>query len=210
MDVASGWKPIPPESDPAYQWPAHVWEQILGLTATDRPHGAAFSYRSIETDVLAFAMERATGRRLPQLVSEELWQPLGAEESACFTVDSAGYALADGGFNATLRDYGRFAQLILEQGGGIVPADWIEATRTGTHGPGYSKALPEGSYHNQFWIEDPRSRSLMCRGVFGQLIHINWEQAMVVVKLSSYPDFSNVAFSVATLQAIHAIAANLR
>ena len=33
---------------------------------------------------------------------------VGAEESAGFTVDPAGYALACGGFNATLRDYGRF------------------------------------------------------------------------------------------------------
>ena len=64
-----------------------------------------------------------TGKRLAQLVSEELWQKLGVDESACFTVDSAGYALADGGFNATLRDYGRFGQMILDNGGGIVPAD---------------------------------------------------------------------------------------
>ena len=60
-------------------------------------------------------MERASGKRLAQLVSEELWQKMGAEESACFTVDSAGFALADGGLNATMRDYGRFGQLILEE-----------------------------------------------------------------------------------------------
>ena len=56
-----------------------------------------------------------------------------------------------------------------------MPADWIEATRNGMHGPDYNLAFPEGSYRNQFWIEDPRSRTLMCRGVFGQLIYISWE-----------------------------------
>jgi len=90
-----------------------------------------------------------------------------------------------------------------------VPAEWIEATRSGTHGPHYNESLPEGCYRNQFWIEDPRSRSLMCRGVFGQLIWISWEHRMVVVKLSSYPDFSNVPYSVATLKAIHTIAGAL-
>ena len=209
VDVASGWKPVPPDADPAFIWPAHIWELVLGLRETDRPHGEAFSYRSIETDVLAFVMERMTGKRLPQLVSEELWQKIGAEESACFTVDSAGYALADGGFNATLRDYGRFGQLILDNGGGIVPADWIAATRDGVHGPHFNDSLPQGSYRNQFWIEDPASRSLMCRGVFGQLIWISWDNQMVVVKLSTYPDFTNVPYSVATLRAIHAIAAAL-
>ena len=57
-----------------------------------------------------------------------------------------------------------------------MPAAWIEATRNGKHGPQVQPdALPEGCYHNQFWIEDPRSRTLMCRGVFGQLIHIIWD-----------------------------------
>lgn len=208
-DVASGWKPVPPGSDPGFRWPAHIWEQLLGLTETMRAHGEAFEYRSIETDVVAFAMERATGRRLPQLVSEELWQKIGADENACFTVDAAGYALADGGFNATLRDYARFAQLILDGGRGIVPTSWIEDTRTGRHGPQYSTSMPEGAYRNQFWIEDPRSRNLMCRGVFGQLIHIDFDHRMVTVKLSSWPDFLSVPFSTATLQAIRAIAREL-
>ncbi|TPI30865.1 serine hydrolase [Mesorhizobium sp. B3-1-9] len=209
VDVATGWKPIPPGSDPDFAWPSHLFELILRLKDRVRPHGEAFEYRSIETDVLAFVMERVSGKRLAQLVSEELWQKLGADESACFTVDSAGYALADGGFNATLRDYGRFGQLILDNGGGVIPAEWIEATRTGKHGPNFSPSLPDGSYRNQFWIEDSRSRSLMCRGVFGQLIHMSWEHRMVVVKLSTYPDFVNSAYSVATQKAVHAIAAAL-
>lgn len=209
VDVASGWKPVPPGSDPAFEWPASMWELILGLKEQSRPHGAAFEYRSIETDVLAFIMERVAGKRLAELVSVELWQKLGAEESACFTVDSAGYALADGGFNATLRDYGRFGQMLLDDGGGIVPAQWIEATRTGIHGPHFNDSLPEGSYHNQFWIVDPHSRALTCRGVFGQLIHVDWNTRMVVVKLSSYPDFTNTAYSIATRKAIDAIAAAL-
>jgi CubicO group peptidase (beta-lactamase class C family) len=209
VDVASGWKPVPPGSDPNFSWPANMWELILGLKHTIRPHGAAFEYRSIETDVLAFIMERVSGKRLAELVSTELWQKLGVEESACFTVDSAGYALADGGFNATLRDYGRFGQMLLDHGCGIVPADWIEATRTGAHGPHFNDSLPEGSYRNQFWISDPRSRSISCRGVFGQLIHVDWGNRMVTVKLSSYPDFTNIPYSVATLKAIDTIATAL-
>ncbi len=208
-DVASGWKPVPPGADPDFRWPSHMWEFILTLKRLDRAHGEAFEYRSIETDVLAFAMERVTGRRLADLVSDELWQKLGCEESACFTVDSAGYALADGGFNATLRDYGRFGQMILDNGAGIVPAEWIAATRDGaSYGEAYSTAFP-GSYRNQFWIEDAQSRNLMCRGVFGQLIHVNFDARIVTVKLSTWPEFLNHPYSVATLRAVHAIAGAL-
>ncbi|MCA0432223.1 MAG: beta-lactamase family protein [Proteobacteria bacterium] len=209
VDVASGWKPIPPGADPAFRWPRHMWELITGLRDTERPHGDLFVYRSIETDVLAFCMERVTGKRLPQIMSEELWQKMGAEESACFAVDSAGYALADGGLNASLRDYGRFGQLMLENGGGIIPAGWVEATRNGNHAifrAPYTVTLPQGAYRNQFWIEDPVSRALYCRGVFGQMIYVNWQHRLVAVKLSSWPDFLNAGFTTATMAGINRIA----
>lgn len=211
-DVASGWKPIPPLADTSFRWPRHMFELILSLERLERRHGDLFSYRSIETDVVAFCMERAAGRRLPQIVAEEIWQPMGAEESACFTVDAAGYALADGGFNASLRDYARLGLLYLENGAGILPPSWVEATRTGNHaifGEPYTYSLAEGAYSNQWWIEDPRSRAIMARGVFGQLIYVNWDYNMVAVKLSSWPDFLNTAYNIATLKALHAIGQSL-
>ncbi|CAI2933398.1 protein of unknown function [Aminobacter niigataensis] len=45
--------------------------------------------------------------------------------------------------------------------------------------------------------------------MFGQLIHIDWATRMVTVKLSTWPDFTSVPYSVATLKAVHAIAAAL-
>src|SRR5437763_1417260 len=133
-DIASGWKPPPGPGD----FPDNMWGLILTLAQRDRAHGELFSYRSIETDVLAFCMERAAGKRLPELVSELIWQPMGAGASACFTVDRAGYALADGGLNATLRDYARFGAIYLNDGffnnRQIVPAQWVRATRVGKAG----------------------------------------------------------------------------
>ncbi|MFN0190651.1 MAG: 6-aminohexanoate hydrolase, partial [Aestuariivirga sp.] len=111
-----------------------------------------------------------------------------------------------------LRDYARFGQLLLDNGGGIVPPSWIESTRTGNHAifhAPYTLTLPQGAYRNQFWIEDPVSRTIMARGVFGQLIYINWQHQLVAVKLSSWPDFLNVPFNLATLGAIHAIARHI-
>jgi hypothetical protein len=212
LDVASGWKPIPPGSSAGVRWPRHVFEQVLGLGKLERRHGEGFNYRSIETEVLGFCMERAAGKRLPQIVSEEIWSPMGAEESACFTVDAAGSALADGGFNACLRDYARVGLLYLENGRGILPSSWVEATRNGNHqafGEPYTDSLPEGAYRNQWWIEDPRSRAIYARGVFGQMVYVNWDHRMVCAKLSSWPDFLNTRFSIVTQQALHSIAGAL-
>lgn len=209
-DVASGWKPIPAGAvESGLSWPTNVFDLILALRHRERDHGTKFEYRSIETDVLAFVLERASGKRLPQLMSEELWQPLGMEVNANMTVDPTGFALADGGLNACLRDYGRFGQMILDGGWGIVSPTWIEATRNGDHGlfhEPYTVALPDGAYCNQFWIEDSQSRNLMARGVFGQLIYIDFANRMVVVKLSSWPDFVNPVWTIATLDAVRSIA----
>ncbi len=208
MDVACGWKD---RTDP--NWPGHVWELILSLKASECAHGASFRYRSIETDVLSFVLQRAAATRLAELVSRELWAPMGAQEDAYFTVDPAGYALGDGGFNATLRDYARFA--LLHLGGGvidgrrIVPAAWIGETRTGARpdlfGGVYHAVLPEGAYHNQFWVEDSKRRAYMARGVFGQLIYIDPEAEFAAVILSSWPEFINVRRTRTALAAVRAI-----
>lgn len=211
-DVASGWRTPPPETE----FPECIWEQILGLVETTREHGTLFQYRSIETDVLAHCMERATGTHLAELISDELWQPLGCEESACFTVDRAGYPLADGGFNATLRDYARFGQMLLQQGMAngrqIVPAEWIKDIHNTNgdlfHAP-YNLATPNGSYRNQFWIEDVNRKAFMARGVFGQKIYVDPEHHLTIVKLSSWPEFTSDERLRTALDAIHAIARTL-
>ncbi|MCY3770341.1 MAG: serine hydrolase [Gammaproteobacteria bacterium] len=208
-DIACGWKLPRPGMDA----PACMWDQIMTLTESTRPHGRVFEYRSIESDVLAHCMERVTGTRLADLVSQNLWQPLGCEENANFTVDSAGYSLACGGFNATLRDYARFGQMLLQNGFAngrrIISRDWVQEIHNSQpeifHAP-YNEATPNGAYHNQFWIEDVSRKAFMARGVFGQMIHIDQDCDMVVTKLSTWPEFTSVPRLKLSLSAIRAIA----
>jgi len=215
-DVASGWRPVPPDASPDIIWPETVWEQILSLKTTYTEHGRAFLYRSIETDLLAHIMMHVSGMPLHELISRELWQKIGAEEDGYFTVDAAGYGLASGGFNGCLRDFGRFGQLYLDdgicEGQRIIPSDWIMDVRRGPHGlfsDERRRLLPHGCYRNQFWIEDERTEAFMCLGVFGQLIYIAPAYNMVVVKLSTWPDFLDDTFKVNTQLAIHSIAQSL-
>ena len=93
----------------------HLPDDITAYFPTLRnktKHGGPFDYRSVLTDVLGWVMERAAGARLPDLMSRELWQPMGAEFDAEITVDARGNAMADGGMSCTLRDLARFGQLL--------------------------------------------------------------------------------------------------
>jgi CubicO group peptidase (beta-lactamase class C family) len=211
-DIASGWK----RPRPGIHSPYCIWDQILTLTEYEREHGQAFQYRSIETDVLAHCLERVGQTRLAELVSRELWQHLGCEESASFTVDPAGYALACGGLNATLRDYARFGQMLLQRGKvgatQLLPAAWVDDIQNADHslfGEPYTQATPNGGYRNQFWIEDVDRPGFMMRGVFGQIVYVDPATEMVFVKLSSWPEFISLPRLKTTLNAIHAIGAHV-
>lgn len=210
IDHAAGWKAPRPDV------PNSVYDLILTLRQ-ERDHGGAFQYRSIETDVVGWVCQRASDTHLCDLVSQHIWQPLGAEFDACFTVDRAGAALADGGFNAALRDYARFG-LVYANGGSldgkpIVPAAWVEACRRGgdsaAFGAPYTDVLPGGAYSRQWWVRDPASGIIMARGVFGQMIYIDPTRELVIVKLSTWPDFTNADRFLLTLAAVDAIAAAL-
>lgn len=190
LDEVSGWKSLSRTDGPQT-----VWQFILTLARQDRPHGQAFNYRSIETDVLGLIMERVSGQSLAELISRELWAPMGAEEDAYITVDRAGLALADGGFNACLRDFGRFALLHLRggraQGRQIIPPEWLADIRFGNHGGRLDPdrdQLPNGAYRNQFWIEDMERGTYMCLGIHGQYIYLDPSNDFAVVKLSTWPD----------------------
>jgi CubicO group peptidase (beta-lactamase class C family) len=212
LDRAAGWKPARPGD------PGGVYDLILTLRQ-ERPHGGHFAYRSIETDVLGWVLERATGLGLAELMSRELWQPLGCEADACFTVDRAGTCQADGGLNATLRDYARFGQLYLEEGFAngrqIVPADWVAGCRradTGAFRPLYGERFadfPEAGYSRQWWVLDGRSGRHAALGVFGQMIYVDPPAEIVAVKLSSWPEFVNDPMRDMTIRAIEAMAREL-
>ncbi len=220
LDIVAGWKPVPPHPDggewPEGTFPDCIWDQLQNLDRADWEHGSRFEYRSIETDVLAHAMERVTGQRLPEIVSTRLWQRMGMEADARYTVDAAGYALACGGFNATLRDYARIGLLLVNGGRAagtqVVPEAWIEDIFSGDHGlfNDYGRHNhPNGQYRNQFWIEDRDRQTVLAKGIFGQLILADREADLVAVKLSSWPDFLSPEFDQNTRRGIRAVQAAL-
>jgi CubicO group peptidase (beta-lactamase class C family) len=185
----------------------------LGYFATlqnDGPHGGPFRYRSILTDVLAWVIERAAGVRLHELISRELWQPMGAEFDAEITLDGHGNPMADGGICASLRDLARFGQLYLEGGRGIVPKDWIEDTIRGA--PDGARAFAEGDdspgyppgahYRNCWWIRDPGVPFYQASGINGQNIFVHVPSQTVVAKFSTWPTALNLAAGVTTQAAL--------
>ena len=162
------------------------------------PHGGPFDYRSILTDMLAWVMERAAGARLADLISEHLWQPMGAEFDAEITVDAHGNPMADGGICASLGDLARFGQLFLDGGvrGGrrIVPAAWIRDIIAGApdgreafaHEATLQERRAGAHYRNQWWVGRPALPAYAGVGINGQLVFVHVPAKVVVAKFSAW------------------------
>jgi CubicO group peptidase (beta-lactamase class C family) len=178
--------------------PATVTDYYRTLR-NDRTHGSPFAYRSILTDVLGWVLERAGDARFADLVSRELWIPMGAEFDAEVTVDAHGHAMADGGICCTLRDLARFGQLMLDGGRRgnrrVIPSAWIRdtvvadpETRASFAASEEATSLPPGGfYRNQWWVLDPEGPVYVASGINGQSILVHVPLQVVVAKFSTWP-----------------------
>lgn len=153
------------------------------------PPGSIWKYNTGESYVLGAVMEAAICGSLVDYLSEKIWAPGGMERDATWWLDSVnGMVLAGGGMSATLRDYGRFGQIVLEggrvNGKQIVPDNWV--AEGGVPQIVSGKPVP---YGYQWWIP-PQSEPLhvgafQAEGVFGQYIYVHPRERVVIVLLSA-------------------------
>ena len=184
------WRP-PLPSDPI-----DTYAFLAGLKKSG-DHGQTFSYCSANTEVLAWLLERVTGRSFADLLRTELWAILGAQQDASATIDAAGFPMASGGISVTLRDLARFGRVTLDGGQGadgsrVIPAGWIADIQRGGDRAAAAEVMgnvhPGGSYRNQFWITGDSHGCFYGVGIYGQYVWMNPAADVVIAKMSSLPD----------------------
>lgn len=212
---SSAGNPLP--KPPEYHGPAGYFEYLQTVTKNGR-HGEAFGYKTVNTDALGWLISRVTGKKVSEYLSERIWSKLGMEMDAYYQIDALGIPFAGGGFNAGLRDLGRFGELIrnrgMFQGEQILPKKAVEDIERGgdrdvfARSP-YSK-LEGWSYRNMWWMTHNEHGAFAARGVHGQTIYIDPVAEMVLVRLASHPVAGNAANDPYSLPAFHAVAEYLR
>ena len=170
--------------------------------------GSAFNYATLDTAVLGWVLEKATGQKLEDLMQSRLWQPMGAEFDGFFIADGpvgTGRALNGMGFNAALRDFARLGQMMLDGGEAngtrVLPEGWVAAMTTmkPTGGP-----MP--GYGLQTWQVDSEPGAYSAVGLAGQMIYVHPQSRTVIVKLSYHPPVPPPSTMPDTLDYFHAIA----
>jgi CubicO group peptidase (beta-lactamase class C family) len=183
----------------------------------ERPHGAWFSYRSPLTNIAARLVEIVNDTPYPDVVARELWARLGMEHDADIMLDPLGHPVVEGGMSCTLRDLARFALAYLRDGGGVVPAAWVDDTRLGDNAAITAFAAdPAGKpassdwamYRNAFWVIE-RGKVFSGLGIFGQYCWIDRRTDTAIARFSTYPSASPIELSAETHRGFAAVAAHL-
>ena len=93
------------------------------------PPGTLWHYANVDPEVLGLVLARATHTTVSEYLRTRIWQPMGAEAEARWIVDNNGQEFTYCCFNATLRDYARFALMLAHDGAWngrqIVPRSWV-------------------------------------------------------------------------------------
>ena len=153
--------------------------------------------------------------RLSDLISDRLWQKIGAEQDAGVLLDRTGTPSGGGGLNASLRDMARVGEMMRLQGKfngrQIVPAAVVRDIEGGADRAKFAKGgyatLPNWSYHNMWWISD--QGYYMARGIYGQAIYVDPKHELVIARFGSHPLAANTIQDPIILPAYRAIAEHL-
>jgi CubicO group peptidase (beta-lactamase class C family) len=147
----------------------------------EAPPGSKWVYKTGESDLMGVLLARATHKHPAEYLSEKIWSKYGMERDAVWMLDRSGEELGGCCISMTLRDYGRFGLFFMNggkiHGSSILPDGWIaEATRA---------QVPK--YGFQWWVvgDDGTYEAV---GIFGQAIHIDPHQDLIIVTSSAWPE----------------------
>ena len=199
-----------------YAGPQTFYDYLVTLKKAGE-HGTNFTYKTVNSEVLAWIVKRVAGARLADLTSTEIWSKLGCEYDALYQVDSVGTEAGGGGLNTTLRDLARFGEAMRCDGSfnghQIVPAAVVADIRRGTHREHFATAgyatLPGWSYRNMWWVSHDTHQCFTARGIHGQLIWVDPTAEMVIARYGSHPMAANAFIDPTSLPAYRALGAHL-
>ena len=155
---------------------------ILGLKVVNEP-GTSYKYASGDTQLLAMVIEKATGKKLYNYLSESFWKPLGSEHPTLWQVDSEEHDLVKAYccIASNARDFARFGKLFKDHGkwNGKQVLDSTHVAKMVT--PRFAES-PQYGYG--WWLKDTGDKHFfMMRGHLGQYVIVEPDDNVIIVRL---------------------------
>jgi CubicO group peptidase (beta-lactamase class C family) len=113
---------------------------ILDLDLEGQP-GARFDYNDDNTNLLGLAIERATGRRYAEYLSEKIWRPIGNHDAGMYLDRADGATMKSCCIFSRPMDWAKLGLLVLGRGQWdgkeVVPSAWVDAMTAPSPGVAY-------------------------------------------------------------------------
>lgn len=155
---------------------------ILGLKVVEEP-GKAYKYSSGDTQMLAMVIEKATGKKMYDYLTESFWKPLGSENPTLWQVDSEANDLVKAYccIASNAKDFARFGKLYKDHGKWngkpILDSTFVAKSLT----PRFPES-PEYGYG--WWLKDiGKKHFFMMRGHLGQYVFVEPKDNIIIVRL---------------------------
>ncbi len=182
-----------PLSDNAESYYGYDLRGLIARQESVEKPGVRFNYQSGNSQILAFVLEKATGKDLAQYMQEKLWKPLGAESDALWNLDKKdGDEKAFCCLYATAHDFAKVGGLMLHYGkfnGRRILSDHLMHEMYRNPPLKTEEGLPNMRYGLHVWTyKDPSGQADYCRGILGQYIVAIPEKDLIVVRLGTKRD----------------------
>jgi len=152
--------------------------------------GKYFKYLSGNTQLLAIVLEKATGKRVSLYAQEKLWEPLGMENDALWSLDKPdGLEKAYCCINSNARDFAKIGSLYLHKGAWkgvrILDSNFVNESITPAPILNIADNSPVNFYGLHWWLipETCNVKAFYARGIEGQYIIVIPEKNIVIVRL---------------------------
>jgi CubicO group peptidase (beta-lactamase class C family) len=180
----SGSDPLSENAESYYGWDLHG---LVTRQKVARKPGELFLYQSGNTQLLGYVVEKATGKDLTDYADEKLWQPLGAEHPAFWSLDSKnGDEKSFCCLYSTSRDFARIGMLLSHNGnwkGRQLIPEWYFKEMVTPQKMATEEHIPNTRYGLHVWTFSGYGEPVYyCRGIKGQYIIALPQRDLVVVR----------------------------
>jgi CubicO group peptidase (beta-lactamase class C family) len=167
-----------------YYYSRNLRKLILKAELYEKP-GVETHYSSVNTQLLAMILEKATGTTVSSYLQEKLWKRIGMQYEATWSLDNKKRNSIEKGsscLNCTAIDLAKLGRLYLKNGiwdnTRILPQSYIyEATkRDTTNGSCWD-------FRYNFRLGPKQYGSYYSRGLYGQLLYIYPKQNIIIVRI---------------------------
>ena len=177
-------------------WYPNLRELALSHTKLTNAYHGKFHYNNYHPLLLGIILERSTGVSVSQFFEREIWQKIGAEYDASWSLDSkkSGFEKMESGINFRAEDFIKIGSMVLNNGfwngEQIINSDWLKTSTLSAF------PLDDSEYKNSFlagrnigyqfmWYSTPSAQSgydIFAWGKSDQIMYISPENNLVILR----------------------------